>query len=86
MTALHTAHEAGWLNAGQSQAADLSSVVRPGSVVSSILTGVLGLQAVPDRGRGGGLGRVRRAAARARLAWPQRRRPGKRSTAPSPDR
>ncbi len=44
---LHTAHEAGWLNAGQQSTVDLSSVVRPGSVQSSLLTGMLGLQSQP---------------------------------------
>jgi high-affinity iron transporter len=47
MSALHTAHEAGWLNAGQAQALDLSWLVRPGTVVESLATGVLGLQARP---------------------------------------
>jgi len=44
MTTLHTAHEAGWLNAGQAQALDLSWLVRPGTPLASLLTGVLGLQ------------------------------------------
>lgn len=43
-SALHTAHEADWLNAGQSIVVDLGAVVRPGSVQSALLTGVLGLQ------------------------------------------
>ncbi len=47
VSALHTAHEAGWLNWGQQSTVDLSSLVRPGSVQSSILTGVLGLQPRP---------------------------------------
>jgi high-affinity iron transporter len=47
MTAFHTAHEAGWLNAGQAQALDLGWLVRPGTVVESLATGVLGLQARP---------------------------------------
>ncbi|MDG3014722.1 iron uptake transporter permease EfeU [Speluncibacter jeojiensis] len=47
VTALHTAHEAGWLNIGQQQALDLSGVVAPGSVRSSLLTGVLGIQPKP---------------------------------------
>jgi high-affinity iron transporter len=42
MTAAHTAHEAGWLTVGQTQAVDLSWLVRPGTVLSSLLTGVLG--------------------------------------------
>lgn len=47
VTALHTAHEAGWLNTGQQQALDLSGVVAPGSIRSSLLTGVLGIQPKP---------------------------------------
>jgi high-affinity iron transporter len=47
MTVLHTAHEAGWLNAGQSTALDLSWLVQPGTVIASLLTGVLGLQPKP---------------------------------------
>jgi high-affinity iron transporter len=47
MTALHTAHEAGWLLFGQTQALDLSGAVRPGSVQASLLTGVLGIQPKP---------------------------------------
>ncbi|KEP71373.1 iron permease [Thioclava dalianensis] len=45
MSALRTAHEAGWLLAGQQQVADLSWLVAPGSVQSALLTGVLGLPA-----------------------------------------
>lgn len=47
MTAFHTAHEAGWVDFGQVQAIDLSWLVRPGSVQSSLFTGVLGIQAKP---------------------------------------
>lgn len=47
VNALHTAHEAGWLNIGQQSTVDLSTVVRPGSVQSSLLTGMLGLQSQP---------------------------------------
>jgi high-affinity iron transporter len=49
MTAVHTANEAGWLSAGQAQAFDLSWLVRPGTPLSSLLTGVLGIQPFPDR-------------------------------------
>lgn len=44
---LHTAHEAGWLNAGQAQAFDLSWLVVPGTWTASLLTGMLGLQPHP---------------------------------------
>jgi high-affinity iron transporter len=47
MTALHTAFEAGWIQFGQSRAMDLSWLVRPGTPVESLLTGVLGIQAYP---------------------------------------
>ncbi len=49
MTAFHTANEAGWLTVGQQQALDLSWLVRPGTPVSSLLTGVLGIQPYPTR-------------------------------------
>ena len=47
MTAFRTANEAGWLTVGQAQAFDLSWLVRPGTPVSSLLTGVLGIQPFP---------------------------------------
>jgi high-affinity iron transporter len=47
MTAFMTANEAGWLNFGQAQAFDLSWLVRPGTPLSSLLTGVLGIQPFP---------------------------------------
>jgi high-affinity iron transporter len=47
MTAFHTAYEAGWLTVGQTQAFDLSWLVRPGTPVSSLVTGVLGIQPYP---------------------------------------
>jgi high-affinity iron transporter len=46
-TALHTAHEAGWLNGLQAQAVDLSWLVTPGTVRSSLLTGLFGFQPKP---------------------------------------
>ena len=47
MTAMHTAFEAGWLTVGQQTAFDLTWLVRPGTVLSSLLTGVLGIQPKP---------------------------------------
>jgi high-affinity iron transporter len=44
VAALHSAHEAGWIDAGQQHVLDLRWLVDPGSVRSSLLTGVLGLQ------------------------------------------
>lgn len=47
VNALHTAHEAGWLDIGQGRTFDLSWLVRPGTVQASLLTGMLGLQPYP---------------------------------------
>jgi high-affinity iron transporter len=46
-TAMHTAHEAGWINGLQGQALDLTWLVQPGTVSGSLLTGMLGLQPAP---------------------------------------
>jgi high-affinity iron transporter len=46
-SAVHTAHEAGWINGLQGQALDLTWLVRPGTVSGSLLTGMLGLQPQP---------------------------------------
>jgi high-affinity iron transporter len=54
MSAFHTAHEATWLNSLQAEAVDLSWLVRPGSIGSSLLTGVLGLQPKPTVGEAAG--------------------------------
>jgi high-affinity iron transporter len=47
MSACHTAHEAGWLDVLQQPTVSLAWLVRPGSVLSSLLTGVLGLRPEP---------------------------------------
>ena len=47
MSALHTAHEAGWLNSGQDRVFDASSLFANGTVQASLVTGVLGLQPKP---------------------------------------
>jgi high-affinity iron transporter len=47
VNALHTAHEAGWLDVGQRATFDLTWLVTPGSVRASLLTGMLGLQGHP---------------------------------------
>ena len=49
-TAVHTAHEGGWLDSFQGQALDLGWLVVPGTVTSSLLTGMLGLQPQPTIG------------------------------------
>ena len=46
-SSLHTAAEAGWVVGGQSQALDLSAVIRPGTVWESLITGMLGIQPQP---------------------------------------
>jgi high-affinity iron transporter len=46
-SAIHTAHEAAWLNHLQQPAVDLSWLVHPGSVSSSLFTGMLGVQPHP---------------------------------------
>jgi high-affinity iron transporter len=52
--AIHTAHEAGWLNHLQQPALDLSWLIHPGSVGSSLFTGMLGLQSHTTVGEIGG--------------------------------
>jgi high-affinity iron transporter len=47
---VHTAHEAGWFNSLQTQAIDLSWLVKPGEISGSLLTGMLGLQPKPTVG------------------------------------
>jgi high-affinity iron transporter len=46
-SALHTAHEAGWLNVGQQTAIDLTWLIQPGTPIAALATGILGLQARP---------------------------------------
>ena len=47
VTALRTAHEAGWLNAGQQRTFDLSWLAPVGSIRGALFTGVLGIPADP---------------------------------------
>jgi high-affinity iron transporter len=49
-SAIHTGHEAGWIEVMQAQAFDLRWLVAPGSVRAALLTGMLGLQPVPTLG------------------------------------
>jgi len=49
-SAVHTAHEAGWIAVLQAQAFDLRWLVAPGSVRAALLTGMLGLQPIPTVG------------------------------------
>src|ERR1700761_1703078 len=84
MTAFMTANEAGWLNFGQAQAFDLSWLVRPGTPLSSLFTGVLGIQPFPTW--------IMVIAWLVYLvpmvltvAWPARRRTPPRAVTPAPD-
>jgi len=45
--AMHTGHEAGWIDFGQDQPLDLSWLIKPGTVQSALFTGVLGIQPKP---------------------------------------
>ncbi|HWC23940.1 MAG TPA: iron uptake transporter permease EfeU [Flexivirga sp.] len=47
VSALRTAHEAGWLNAGQQRTVDLHWLAPVGSIRSAVFTGVLGIPADP---------------------------------------
>ncbi|MFC4241902.1 iron uptake transporter permease EfeU [Gryllotalpicola reticulitermitis] len=47
LTTLRTAHEAGWLIAGQQQVLNLNWLVAPGSIQAALITGVLGIPADP---------------------------------------
>ena len=47
ITAIRTAHEAGWLNAGQQPTVSLRWLVAPGTVQSALVTGVLGIPTDP---------------------------------------
>ena len=80
-TAVHTAHEAGWLNGLQGQALDLSWLVKPGTVSGSLLTGMLGLQPQPTVGEA--LVYVLYAVPMALyVLWPDRLRPRRRALRP----
>jgi high-affinity iron transporter len=45
---VHSAHEAGLITILQAQAFDLSWLVRPGTALAALLTGMLGLQPQPS--------------------------------------
>ncbi len=73
-TALHTAHEAGWIDVGQAQLLDLSAIAAPGSVQAALLTGALGIQLRPTVIET--LGYLLYLIPMALyVAWPQPRRP-----------
>lgn len=82
-TAMHTAHEAGWLGGLQGQAVDLSWLVQPGTVSGSLLTGMLGLQPQPTVGEA--LVYALYAVPMALyVLWPDRLRPRRRAIRPKP--
>ena len=83
MSTFHTAHEATWLNGLQERAVDLGWLVRPGTVSSSLLTGVLGLQPQPTVGEAAGW-LVYAVPMLAFVLWPEvRRRPRGSATTPA---
>ncbi|WP_433889176.1 iron uptake transporter permease EfeU [Streptomyces sp. CA-111067] len=85
-TALMTAYEGGWLDQG-SQAFDLSWLVRPGTPLSSVVTGVLGIQPYPNWAMVIGW-LVYAVPMMAVVLWPARRKApaAKPRTAPEPAR
>lgn len=84
MSALHTAHEAGWLDAGQATPLDLTWLVRPGTPLAALLTGVLGIQPRPAIAEILGW-LVYLVPMLVVVLWPQRRRPAPvRASAPVP--
>ncbi|GGF26904.1 iron uptake transporter permease EfeU [Subtercola lobariae] len=78
MSALRTAHEAGWITVGQNATVDLSWLAPGGSVQAALVTGVLGIPADP---------RVIEVLGWALylvpmllfVLWPHSKRPGKRA-------
>jgi high-affinity iron transporter len=74
MTVLHTAHEAGWINVGQATAANLTWLVNPGTILASLLTGVLGLQSQPTVLEAAGW-ILYAVPMLAYVAWPRPQRP-----------
>jgi high-affinity iron transporter len=74
LSAIHTAHEAGWFNSFQETAVSLSWLVRPGTISSSLLTGVLGLQPRPTVGEAAGW-LIYAIPMLAYVLWPRRPAP-----------
>jgi high-affinity iron transporter len=84
-TAAHTAHEAGWISSFQSQALDLSWLVKPGTVSGSLLTGMLGLQPKPTQVEVF-VYLLYAVPMALYVIWPDRLRPRGRSKAPAESR
>ena len=53
-SAIHTAHEANWFNDLQAGGVDMSWLVRPGTIVGALLTGMFGVQPRPTVGETAG--------------------------------
>jgi high-affinity iron transporter len=83
MSVAHSAHEVGWLPFGQAQALDLTWLIRPGTVVASLLTGVLGVQPRPTVVEVG-VWLLYAVPMLAYVARPRRRPAAPRVTEPSP--
>ena len=84
-TAMHTAHEAGWISGLQGQAVDLSWLVQPGTVSGSLLTGMLGLQPQPTVGEAA-VYLLYAVPMALYVIWPDRLRPRLRGRAPRRER
>jgi high-affinity iron transporter len=82
-SAAHTAHEAAWLNSFQGQALNLSWLVVPGTITSSLLTGMLGLQPLPTQAEVG-IYLIYAVPMLAFVLWPQGRTARRRAT-PTPE-
>ncbi|MGN6325176.1 iron uptake transporter permease EfeU [Pseudolysinimonas sp.] len=78
LSTLHTAHEAGWIVAGQQRTIDLSWLAPNGSVQAALLTGVLGIPADPRLIEVVGWFAYLIPMALF-MFWPQRRRPSGRT-------
>jgi high-affinity iron transporter len=72
-SAIHTAHEATWFNDLQAGSVDLSWLVRPGSIVGALLTGMFGVQSEPTVGEAAGW-LLYAIPLLAYVLWPQRAR------------
>ncbi len=85
-SALHTAHEAGWVTWMQGQAVDLKWFIKPGSVVSALVTGMFGIQPKPTTAETAGW-LLYLVPVSLYVMWPQRRKsapPPKQSRDPFP--
>lgn len=80
VSSLRTAHEAGWLNAGQLVVMNLDWLVAPGTVQSALITGVLGIPADPRLVEVLGWCAYLIPVA-LYLYWPKSQRPGPRAAA-----